>query len=62
MTTEYRITMDFYKKTVSQGADRIERLSLLERILKKYAQSGINLSDVRNEIAKLQQASGEAKP
>jgi hypothetical protein len=62
VTTEYRITMDFYKKTVSQGADRIERLSLLERILKKYAQSGINLSDVRNEIAKLQQTSGEAKP
>lgn len=58
VTTEYRITMDFYKKTVAQGADAAERLSLLERILKKYAPSGINLSDVRNEIAKLKKAAG----
>lgn len=62
VTTEYRITMDFYKKTVAQGADAAERLSLLERILKKYSPSGINLSDVRNEIAKLKKSSGEVKP
>lgn len=62
VSTDYRITMDFYKKTVAQGADTIERLSLLERILKKYERSGINLSEVRNEIAKLKKASGEVQP
>lgn len=62
VTTEYRITMDFYKKTVAQGADAAERLSLLERVLRKYAPSGINLSDVRNEIAKLKKEAGEINP
>jgi hypothetical protein len=58
VTTDYRITMDFYKKTAAQGADAAERLSLLERILKKYEPSGINLSEVRGEIAQLKKAAG----
>lgn len=62
VTTDYRITMDFYKKTVAQGADMVERLSLLERIIKKYTPSGINLSDARNEVAKIKNATRERKP
>ncbi|MBK8575540.1 MAG: hypothetical protein IPN90_07655 [Elusimicrobia bacterium] len=62
VTTDYRITMDFYKKTVAQGADKAERLSLLERILKKYGPTGITLSDVYNEIAKLKKESGGGRP
>jgi hypothetical protein len=53
VSTDYRITMDFYRKTVAQGANNAERLSLLERILKKYAPSGIDLSEVRLEIDKI---------
>jgi hypothetical protein len=62
VTTDYRITMDFYKKTVAQGADMAERLSLLERIIKKYSPSGINLSDARNEIAKIKNAARKGTP
>lgn len=62
VTTDYRITMDFYKKTVARGADRAERLSLLERIIKKYSPSGINLSDARKEVTKIQEATRGEKP
>lgn len=62
VTTDYRITMDFYKKTVAQGADLAERLSLLERIVKKYSPSGINLSDARKEIDKIKKPAREVKP
>ncbi|MBK8872102.1 MAG: hypothetical protein IPN19_13975 [Elusimicrobia bacterium] len=53
VSTDYRITMDFYRRTVAQGANNAERLSLLERILKKYAPSGIDLSEARLEIDKI---------
>ncbi|MBL8022876.1 MAG: hypothetical protein JNK54_01145 [Elusimicrobia bacterium] len=60
--TDYRITMDFYKKTAARGASTVERLSLLERIIKKYAQSGIDLTEVHRETEKLKRPSGGMKP
>lgn len=53
VSTDYRITLDFYKKTVTQGADVAERISLLERMVKKYQRSGIDISEVTKELAKL---------
>jgi hypothetical protein len=53
VSTDYRITLDFYKKTVAQGGDVTERISLLERMIKRYARSGIDLSEVKGELAKL---------
>lgn len=53
VSTDYRITLDFYKKTVAQGGDVTERISLLERMIKRYSRSGIDLSEVKNELAKL---------
>lgn len=60
--TDYRITMDFYKKTVARGASTVERLSLLERVIKKYSTSGINLTDVHKEIEKLKKPAGGKRP
>jgi Zn-dependent oligopeptidase len=55
VSSDFRITLDFYKKTVAQGADATERISLLERMLKKYQKSGIDLSEVRDELNRLKQ-------
>ncbi len=52
--TDFQITWDFYKKTVARGIDDTERISLLERMIKKYAKSGVDISVVRNELKMLQ--------
>ena len=53
VSSDFRITLDFYKKTVAQGADAAERVSLLERMLKKYQKTGIDLTEVREELNRL---------
>jgi hypothetical protein len=50
---DYKITWDFYKKTVSDGADEAQRSSLLERMVRKYGRAGIDISDVKNELEAL---------
>lgn len=55
VSSDFRITLDFYKKTVAQGADAAERVSLLERMLKKYQKTGIDLTEVREELKRLNQ-------
>ncbi len=54
----FKDSMLFYQKRVSQGAGISERLLLLDKIAKKYENSGINISDVRKErtdVLKIQQ-------
>lgn len=53
VSNDFRITWDFYKKTVAQGAEPEERVSILERMVKKYRRSGIDLSEVTGELEKL---------
>lgn len=53
VSNDFRITWDFYKKTVAQGAEAEERVSILERMVKKYRRSGIDLSEVTGELEKL---------
>jgi hypothetical protein len=53
VSTDYRITLDFYKKTVAQGADAAERQSLLERMVAKFKGSGIDITEVKNELEKI---------
>jgi hypothetical protein len=53
VSNDFRITWDFYKKTVAQGAEAEERVSVLERMVKKYRRSGIDLSEVTGELEKL---------
>lgn len=53
VSNDFRITWDFYKKTVAQGAEPEERISVLERMIKKYRRSGIDLSEVVGELEKL---------
>lgn len=51
--SDYRITLDFYHKNASQGADESERLSLLERMVKKYGRAGIDVSEAQEELDSL---------
>ncbi|MDO8734061.1 MAG: hypothetical protein Q7K21_02755, partial [Elusimicrobiota bacterium] len=54
----FKDSMLFYQKRVSQGAGIPERLLLLDKIAKKYENSGIDISDVRKErteVLKIQQ-------
>jgi hypothetical protein len=53
MRSDYQASLSFYRVTVSQGADPMERVSLLERMLKKYARAGIDLSEIEKELAKV---------
>jgi flagellar biosynthesis chaperone FliJ len=53
VSTDYRLTLDFYRKNAAQGADAQEQISLLERMIKKYARAGIDLSEAQKELAKL---------
>ena len=50
---DYRITLDFYRKTVAEGAEAIERISLLERMSKKYGRAGVDISEVTRELEEL---------
>lgn len=50
---DYKITLDFYRKTVADGAETIERISLLERMSKKYGRAGVDISEVRRELEEL---------
>lgn len=50
---DYRITLDFYKKTVADGADVSDRISLLERMSKKYGRAGMDISEVNKELEDL---------
>lgn len=51
--SDYRITLDFYKKTVADGADTTDRISLLERMSKKYGRAGMDISEVTKELEEL---------
>jgi hypothetical protein len=53
ISTDYKLTLDFYRKNAAQGADPQEQISLLERMIKKYNRSGIDLSEAKNELSKL---------
>ncbi|HMU95146.1 MAG TPA: hypothetical protein PKA08_00005, partial [Elusimicrobiota bacterium] len=53
VSTDYRLTLDFYRKNAAQGADAQEQISLLERMIKKYTRAGIDLSEAQKELAKL---------
>jgi hypothetical protein len=50
---DYQMTLDFYRRSTAQGASTAERRSLLERIRTKYAPSGIDLSEVEQELKSL---------
>jgi hypothetical protein len=47
---DYRITLDFYRKTVADGADNLQRISLLERMVRKYGRAGVVISEVKKEL------------
>ncbi len=47
---DYRITLDFYRKTVADGADNLQRISLLERMVRKYGRAGVDISEVKKEL------------
>ncbi|MFH1379631.1 MAG: hypothetical protein ABII23_05080 [bacterium] len=49
---EYKLTMDYYKKVADRGSSPSELVSILQKILKKYGQYGIDLSEVRRELKK----------
>lgn len=53
VSTDYRLTLDFYRKNAAQGADPQEQISLLERMIKKYARAGIDLSEAQKELSRL---------
>jgi hypothetical protein len=47
---DYKITLDFYRKTVADGADDRQRIGLLERMVRKYGRSGVDVSEVEKEL------------
>jgi hypothetical protein len=51
--SDYRITLDFYRKTVADGAEPADRISLLERMTKKYGKAGLDLSEIQKELQEL---------
>ena len=54
----FKDSMLYYQKRVSQAAEFPERLLLLDKIIKKYENSGIDISDARKErtdVLKIQQ-------
>lgn len=50
---DFDLSMTFYQRLVQQGASKEERLGMLERIVQKYKDSGINLSTAEEEIKAL---------
>ncbi|OGS47368.1 MAG: hypothetical protein A2539_07385 [Elusimicrobia bacterium RIFOXYD2_FULL_34_15] len=55
---EFKDLMLNYQKRVSDGAEIPERLTLLDKIIKKYDNNGINISDAKKErdsVIKIQQ-------
>lgn len=47
---EFDLSMTFYRRLVQQGASSDERRGMLERIIQKYKETGINLSSVEDEM------------
>jgi hypothetical protein len=50
---DFDLSMTFYQRLVQQGASKEERRVMLERIIQKYKESGINLSAAEDEIKAL---------
>ncbi|MBN1385259.1 MAG: type IX secretion system membrane protein PorP/SprF [Elusimicrobia bacterium] len=46
---EFKSSMFYYQKRVSLGAEIPERLSLLDKIIKKYNNKGVDISDANRE-------------
>lgn len=51
--SDYKITLDFYRQTAAKGAEPADRISLLERMSKKYGRAGIDISAVQKELEEL---------
>ena len=50
---DFELSMNFYRRLVEQGASVDERRSLLERIIQKYKESGIDTSPAEEEMKAL---------
>lgn len=50
----FDLSMDFYRRLVQQGANRDERRGMLERIIQKYKDSGIEIRAAEEEMRSLQ--------
>jgi hypothetical protein len=47
---DYKLSWSFYRRIVGRGAEENERISLLERMRKKYLPTGINISELEKEL------------
>jgi hypothetical protein len=57
---QYRKDVLFYEERVKAGASVQERISILERLLRKYDRRGIDLAPLKKELASLQASAGDA--
>lgn len=51
----YRDSLTFYRKMVDRGVSKAERISILQRMIKKYGDIGIDVSDLQKELKMLQE-------
>lgn len=47
---DFRLSMNFYRRLVEQGATMKERRSMLERIIQKYRNSGVDIKEALDEM------------
>jgi len=51
---DYKLSLSYYKKLASYGTSPEERKILLERIIKKYKDTGVDISEAERELDMLQ--------
>lgn len=52
---DYNLSWDYYKRLVDQGAPLAERRTILQRIIKKYETTGLDMSETKRELERLKQ-------
>jgi len=50
---DYKLSLTYYKKLASHGTSAEERKILLERIIKKYKDTGVDISEAQRELESL---------
>ena len=50
---DYDLSMSFYARLAQQGASAEERRSMLERIVQKYRDAGIDVRSAEDELKRL---------
>jgi len=50
----YRDSLTFYRKMVDKGVSKQERINILQRMIKKYGDIGVDVSDLKKELEMLQ--------